>query len=113
LPELLAAASVRIEQVENILDTMVGAGWVSRTAPSGWVLHRDPAGITVEDVFRLLVFQGEAHRPARGADPELEAQIHELGAHISEHLRMSLDALFRSAEETGMLPPSVTPERAA
>ena len=113
LPELLAAASVRIEQVENILDTMVGAGWVSRTAPSGWVLHRDPAGITVEDVFRLLVFQGEAHRPARGADPELEAQIHELGAHISEHLRMSLDALFRSAETTGDLPPSVAPERAA
>lgn len=112
LPELLAAATVRIDQVENILDTMIGAGWVSRTAPSGWVLHRDPTSITVEDVYRLFVFQGEAHRPARGADPALESQIHELGARVSEHMRMTLDALFRSAEGDGELPGSGAPERA-
>ena len=112
LPELLAAATVRIDQVENILDTMTGAGWVSRTAPSGWVLHRDPTSITVEDVYRLFVFQGEAHRPARGADPALESQIHELGARVSEHMRMTLDALFRSAEGGGELPGPGAPERA-
>jgi DNA-binding IscR family transcriptional regulator len=100
LADLLAAATVRIEQVENILETMVGAGWVSRTAPSGWVLHRDPGGITVEDVYRQFVFQGEAHRPARAADPELETQIHELGARLSEHMRMTLDALFRETSES-------------
>ena len=111
LPDLLAAATVRIEQVENILETMVGAGWVSRTAPSGWVLHRDPGGITVEDVYRLFVFQGEAHRPARDADPELETQIHELGARLNAHMRMTLDALFRSADAGEELPAAVPRER--
>lgn len=104
LPELLGAATVRIEQVESILETMVGAGWVSRTSPSGWVLHRDPTGITVEDVYRLFVFQGEAHRPARDADPELNTQIHELAARMSENTRMTLDALFRSPEVGAALP---------
>jgi membrane protein len=104
LPELLAASTVRIEQVENILETMVGAGWVSRTAPAGWALHRDPASITVDDVYRLFVFRGEAHRPARGADPELEAQVHELGARIAEHMRATLETLFEAAEKEEVLP---------
>ncbi len=115
LPELLAAATVRIEQVEGILETMVGAGWVSRTSPSGWVLHRDPVGISVEDVYRLFVFQGEAHRPARAADPELTTQVHELAARMSENMRMSLDQLFRAADVGAELPekrPQVKPSQA-
>ena len=113
LGQVLAAATVRIEQVENILELMIGAGWVSRTTPTGWVLHRDPAGISVEDVYRLFVFQGEAHRPARGADPELETQIHELGARMSENTRITLDALFRAAEDTGEVPKPQTAVEAA
>lgn len=108
LPEVLATATVRIEQVENILDSMVGAGWVSRTVSSGWVLHRDPTAITVEDVYRLFVFRGEAHRPARGASPELEGQIHEIGARVGENMRITLDALFRAADESEVLPHSDT-----
>lgn len=99
LAELLAATTVRIENVERILDAMIGAGWVSRTVPTGWVLHRDLSGVTVEDVYRLFVFRGEAHRPARGADAELEARVHELAAHASESMRLSLEALFRAADE--------------
>jgi membrane protein len=104
LPELLAASTVRIEQVESILEAMTGAGWISRTTPSGWVLHRDPSTITVEDVYRIFVFRGEAHRPARGADPDLETLIHELGARVSADMRITLDALFRAAEESDVLP---------
>ena len=104
MPELLAATSVRIEQVENILDTMVGSGWLTRTQPAGWVLHRDPTRITVQDAYGLFVFRGEAHRPARGADPELETQIHELAARIGEHMRMTLDELFRAADDDEVLP---------
>jgi membrane protein len=104
MTELLAATSVRIEQVENILDTMVGSGWLSRTQPAGWVLHRDPTSISVQDVYGLFVFRGEAHRPARGADPELETQIHELAARIGEHMRMTLDALFRAGDDDEVLP---------
>jgi len=104
LPEILAAATVRIEQVENILEAMTGAGWVSRALPNGWVLHRDPVTISVEDVYRLFVFRGEAHRPARGADADLEGLIHELGERVSEHMRMTVDELFRAADESEVLP---------
>ena len=98
LPEILAASTVRIEQVEAILDSMIGAGWVARTVQGGWVLHRDPTAKTDEDVYRLFVFRGEGHRPARGADPELETKIHEIGARIAEHMRASLDEVFRAAD---------------
>lgn len=104
LPEVLAVSTVRIEQVESILETMIGAGWVSRTVSRGWVLHRDPTAFTVEDVYRLFVFRGEAHRPARGADAVLETQIHELGARAGEDMRITLDALFRATEESEELP---------
>jgi membrane protein len=104
LPELLAAVAVRIEQVEAILETMTGAGWITRTAPNGWVLHRDPTTIAVEDAYHLFVFRGDAHRPARAADPDLETLIHELGARVSADMRITLDALFRAAEESEVLP---------
>lgn len=104
LPEVLAVSTVRIEQVESILETMIGAGWVSRTVSRGWVLHRDPTAFTVEDVYRLFVFRGEAHRPARGADAVLETQIHELGARAGEDMRITLDAFCRATEESEVLP---------
>jgi membrane protein len=104
LSELLAAATVRIENVEGILDTMVSAGWVRRTLPNGWVLHRDAATISVEDVFQMFVFRGDAHLPGREADAELEALVHEIGARISESMRISLAGLFLGAENSGDLP---------
>jgi membrane protein len=98
LPELLAAVTARIERVEHILEMMTSAGWVTRTVPAGWVLHRDPTVITVEDVYRLFVFRGEAHRPARAADADLDTLVHELGIRVGEHMRMPLDRLFSGGE---------------
>jgi DNA-binding IscR family transcriptional regulator len=108
LSELLRATTVRIENVESILETMVGSGWVRRTLPNGWVLHRDAATINVEDLFRLFVFRGDAHLPGREADAELEAVIHEMGARMGESMRVSLSTLFRSAETSGQT--SQTPD---
>jgi len=108
LSELLRATTVRIENVESILETMVGSGWVRRTVPNGWVLHRDAATINVEDLFRLFVFRGDAHLPGREADAELEAVIHEMGARMGESMRVSLSTLFRSAETSGQT--SQTPD---
>ena len=95
---LLGAATVRIESVERILDTMVEAGWVRRTLPNGWVLHRDASTITVQDVFGVFVFRAEAHRPGREADPALEALVHEMGERMSESTRLTLAELFVAAE---------------
>jgi membrane protein len=104
LSELLAAVTVRIESVEGILDTMVSAGWVRRTLPNGWVLHRDATTITVEDIFQMFVFRGDAHLPGREADAELERLVHEIGARIGQSVRVSLAALFLAAENSGDLP---------
>jgi membrane protein len=92
---------------------MIGAGWVTRTIPTGWVLNRDPARVTVEDVCRLFVFRGEAHRPARAANAELERLVHELGMRMGEPMRISLDALFRAASAEGNSLPSAAPQRIA
>jgi len=68
------------------------------------VLHRDAATISVEDVFQMFVFRGDAHLPGREADAELEALVHEIGARISESMRISLAGLFLAAENSGDLP---------
>jgi len=104
LAELLAAATVRIENVERILDAMAAEGWVRRTVPSGWVLHRDAETITVKDVFGLFAFRGDAHRPGREADPALENLVHEMGERLRESLCLSLAALFRAAEHKDLTP---------
>jgi membrane protein len=113
LSALLAAATVRIENVERILDTMVSAGWVRKTVPNGWVLHRDASTITVEDVFGVFVFRAEAHRPGREADPALETLVHEMGERMSESTRMSLSTLFVAAEHKADLPDAQTTGTAA
>jgi membrane protein len=98
LRALLGAATVRIESVERILDTMIGAGWVRRTLPNGWVLHRDASTITVQDVFGVFVFRADAHRPGREADAALEALVHEMGERMGETTRLTLHELFVAAE---------------
>ncbi len=104
LPTLLAAATVRVDCVERILDTMIEAGWIRRALPAGWILHRDTANITVEDVFGLFVFRAEAHRPGRGADPALETLVHEIGRGLGRNMRVPLTTLFRAAEHDQGLP---------
>lgn len=98
LSDLFGTVKVRIDRIEDILDAMIGATWITRAAPRGWVLSRDPGTITVADVFRQFVFNAERHIPARHADPELEAMAHDLSARISGEVAMSLEQLFGDAE---------------
>lgn len=105
LSQLHAAVKVRVERIEAILDKMIGAAWVSRAVPAGWVLNRDPQAIKVEEVYRLFVFNAETRIPARGADAELETLLHGISARIAEQMQMSVDELFRSAERAGARTP--------
>jgi membrane protein len=98
ITELFGTVKVRIERLEAILDAMRGATWVARAAPNGWVLSKDPDGITVAEVFRLFVFSAESRVPARHADPELEAMLHDISEHIAGELKMTLEAFFSDAE---------------
>lgn len=104
LADVLAVATVRIEQVEMILERMMAAGWVSRALPTGWVMHHDPTTITVGDVYRSFVFQGDGHQPARAADTQLEYLIRELGTRAEADFALSVDTLFRAAEGGEALP---------
>ena len=112
LSELFGAVKVRIDRIESILDAMIGATWISRAAPSGWVLSRDPATIRVADIFRLFVFSAESRIPARHADPELESMAHDISAGIAEQLQLSLEALFvqadrANADAAALKPPTI------
>jgi hypothetical protein len=78
---------------------MAAAGWVRRTVPNGWVLHRDCDRINVEDVFRVFVFRTDTHLAGREADSELEAVLKNIGARVGESLRVSLETVFRSANK--------------
>jgi membrane protein len=98
LSDLFGTVKVRLDRIEAILEAMIGATWITRAAPRGWVLSRDPGTIAVADVFRLFVFNAESHIPARHADPELEAMAHDVSARIMAELTSSLDELFGKAE---------------
>lgn len=100
LSQLHGVVKVSVERIEAILDKMIGAAWVSRVVPAGWVLNRDPGAIKVEDVYRLFVFSAGARVPAREANAELDTLAHEISARIAEHMQMSVEELLRSAEQS-------------
>ncbi len=92
------AVKVTVGHLEKILGTLAGAGWVARSGPDGWVLLRDACTIKVEGIYRLFVFNGAAHRPARQGSAELDARIYELATGMDGHLQMSLEELFTQTE---------------
>jgi membrane protein len=104
LAHIVKAVSVRIERVEAILEAMTAVGWISRTVPPGWVLHRDASTITVEDVFRLFVFQIDARVSGRHADPALENLLDDLAASTADKLTVPLTQLFETAERREITP---------
>ena len=116
LSRLHGAVKARVESIEAVLDKMIGAGWVSRVVPAGWVLDRDPETIKVADVYRLFVFSSEARRPMLDSDPGLEALVCDISARAAENMQISVEELFRSAERTAAPPESPhleVPNRAA
>jgi len=99
LPQLLGRAKLRAERVEHLLDRMEQAAWVSRTAAGGWVLQRDPAVVTVEDVFRLFVLGEDRTSGSTAADQQLADFITGLSADMAQHMQSSLEDVFRGRDE--------------
>src|SRR3954468_2152569 len=48
------------DRVEEILERAKALGWAARTEKDRWVLARDPASITLGDVYRTFVFDADA-----------------------------------------------------
>ena len=100
LSSLHPAVKVRIDHLEQILATLSGAGFVTRAGADGWVLSHDAATIRIEDIYRLFVFRADALVPARHTSSELESLVYEISTRIGDTLQMSLEQLFRQAEES-------------
>lgn len=81
------------EELEQILETLAGAGMVRKVVGNGWVLIRDPEEIRVAEVFRLFVFQPGAGQPE---DDRLEGWLARLGATIEQGTNSSLADLCLS-----------------
>jgi membrane protein len=95
LARLHASVKAGVERVEALLETMLAESWVSRALPDGWVLSHDPASITLDQVYNLFVFRTNALVSAHEADANLDRLALELGAHVSAHMRLSLEQFFR------------------
>ncbi len=106
LSQLHGAVRLGVERIEAMLDTMIGATWVSRAIPAGWVLKRDPASIKVEDVYRMFVFNAGQRIPAREADAEIDALAHDISTSIAEQMQQSVDDLFRAAGRASAAAPA-------
>jgi membrane protein len=94
LARLHAGVKASVERIEALLETMAGAGWVSRAAPARWVLARDPNTITLEQVYRQFVFRMEPSLAPREGDSELDPVLRGISARIEGEMQMSLEQLF-------------------
>ena len=63
-------------------------------------MSHDAATIRIEDIYRLFVFRADALVPARHTSSELESLVYEISTRIGDTLQMSLEQLFRQAEES-------------
>lgn len=80
--QLHAALKLRYERIEALLEIMAQAGWIRRVVPAGWALERDPADITVAEVYQRFVF--DPRLALREDQPELVSLARVLGAHTGD-----------------------------
>ena len=98
LATLHAGVAAGVERIEALLEVMVAAAWVSRAAPDGWVLNRDPAAISLEQVYRLFVFSPEALAARCAVDAGLDRLTLDIGTRMGAHMQLSMEEFFRSGE---------------
>lgn len=83
------------DEMEQILERLSRVYLVRRVGV-GWVQSRDPAGITVADIYKLFVFNPEAAGAAiqEEEDARLKQLLDEIDTGISEKMNLSLAAFF-------------------
>ena len=85
-----------MDRIESLLDSMSAARWVGQVA-QGWTLTKDAGEIAVADVYHHFVFRADARLPSRQSGHELDRLAAELAGSIDDHLKISLEDLFRRA----------------
>jgi membrane protein len=92
VPMLRKHLRLGIEDIEDVLQRLNSVSWVRKAAGEGWVLARDPAQLTVADVYRLFVFDPQRAHPIVADRDIPEALLHNLLD--NEEMKTPLKTLF-------------------
>ena len=94
---LHTGARLRIDRLEWVLSTLVGAGWVVREGASGWALAGNAGALPVREVYRLFVLDFDA--PANGlrAMAGFESRLGALAAPGGAGMDLALAEFFDGA----------------
>ena len=96
VPQLVARTGIAEEEVEQLLETMHGPGWIRRVEPAGWVLARDLATLRLREVYRLFAVRAHTHQPGDGV---LVRAASDLLLELEQALDVPLDRLLATTDE--------------
>jgi membrane protein len=100
LAQLRTVVKLPWEEMEAILDTLVGAGWVAKLQGNGWVLARDPSRIRVIAVYRQFVLDGDGANEATD-EQAIRSLVKKLADSAEDVADQSLADLFFGREGRG------------
>ena len=110
--ELHGAIKIPMHEIEAILHAMSEVQWVGR-ARGGWTLTRDPALLTVGDVYDLFVFRARAPLPVRQSGVELDRIVLDYADERAAGMDVSVEALFERAASRSAPAAETAPDLAA
>jgi len=100
LEQLRTVVKLPWEEMEAILDHLVGAGWVAKLQGNGWVLARDASRIKVIDVYRDFVLD-ESHANEATDELAIQSLISRLARSADDVADMTIAELFFGRDSRG------------
>jgi membrane protein len=100
LAQLRALVKLSWEEMEDILESLVTAGWVAKLQGNGWVLARDASRIRVIEVYRRFVLDEDGANEATD-EPAIRSLVSRLGGSARDVADMTIGELFFSREGRG------------
>jgi membrane protein len=88
--QLRTTLKISAEDIDEIIEQLLGAGWISRSTNSSWTLSRDSEKIVVADVFQLFISLPDAEQQA----PTLKAQLTDLNNRLQGQMQTTLKDFF-------------------
>ena len=100
LAQLRAVVKLSWEEMEDILDALVAAGWVAKLQGNGCVLARDGSRIKVIDIYQRFVLDGEGANEATD-EQAIRSLVSRLGRSAQDVADMTIAELFFGREGRG------------
>jgi membrane protein len=100
LAQLRAVVKLSWEEMEDILDALVAAGWVAKLQGNGWVLARDGSRIKIIDIYQRFVLDDEGANEATD-EQAIRSLVSRLGRSAQDVADMTVAELFFGREGRG------------